>query len=50
MQQWIIGILGSIGAIVLASAVAWAGADKAPYTMAYQCSFGVVFSPLACSG
>ena len=28
MQQWIIGILGSIGAIVLASAVAWAGADQ----------------------
>ena len=28
MQQWIIGILGSMGAIVMASAVAWAGADQ----------------------
>ena len=28
MQHWIIGILGSMGAIVMASAVAWAGADQ----------------------
>ena len=28
MQQWIIGILGSMGAIVMASADARAGADQ----------------------
>ena len=28
MQQWIIGILGSMGAIVMASAVAWDAADQ----------------------
>ena len=28
MQTWIIGILGSIGGVLLACAVAWAGADQ----------------------
>ena len=28
MQKWIIGLLGSIGAVLLATAVAWAGSDQ----------------------
>ena len=28
MQQWIVGILGSIGAVLLAMVVAWAGSDQ----------------------
>ena len=28
MQKWITGLLGSIGAVLLAAAVAWAGSDQ----------------------
>ena len=28
MQTWVVGILGSIGGVLLACAVAWAGADQ----------------------
>ena len=28
MQKWITGLLGSIGAVLLATAVAWAGSDQ----------------------
>ena len=50
MQKWIPGSLGSIGAVLLATAVAWAAPIRASSTMTYQYLSGAEFLRLPCSG